>query len=148
MKRCFRCDRILQIDQFYKHPRTKDGRSNKCKDCTKSEVRQNRRKKIEYYRQYDRQRGSRQTHEYHKDLRERRPEAYRARYAVSNAIRDGRLTKKRECEHCGDSGYIHGHHDDYSKPLDVIWLCVPCHKNRHKELGWGYVWNLGMDMAG
>ena len=31
-------------------------------------------------------------------------------------------------------GVAHAHHEDYSKPYDVVWLCPPCHRNLHNEL--------------
>jgi len=36
---------------------------------------------------------------------------------------------------CGSSEYIHAHHDDYDKPLDVRWLCAAHHKQWHDENG-------------
>lgn len=38
-KKCFKCDRILSINEFYKHKKMKDGHLNKCKSCTKQETR-------------------------------------------------------------------------------------------------------------
>lgn len=38
------------------------------------------------------------------------------------------------CEGCDCARTLHGHHDDYAKPMDVIWLCAPCHMARHAEL--------------
>ena len=37
------------------------------------------------------------------------------------------------CAVCGGQGE-HRHHNDYSKPEDVVWLCAPCHR-RHHQLG-------------
>jgi hypothetical protein len=125
-----------------------DGRLNKCKECTKRDVLTHRNKNIEYFREYDRARGARMSISAKLRVREERPYAYRARYAVTNAVRDGRLKKPDSCERCGTYGRIHGHHEDYAKPLEVVWLCAACHKARHRELGWGYVWNIGMDAAG
>lgn len=56
----------------------------------------------------------------------------KAQNAVNNALRDKRLTRQ-PCEVCGELR-VHGHHDDYSKPLDVKWLCVKHHAERHVEL--------------
>jgi hypothetical protein len=48
------------------------------------------------------------------------------------ALRDGTLKRKDVCEHCGElEKQIYGHHEDYNKPTDVIWLCGLCHKKRH-----------------
>ena len=41
--------------------------------------------------------------------------------------------KKQLCEACG-SPNAHKHHDDYSKPLEIRWLCVSCHMAHHKLL--------------
>jgi hypothetical protein len=57
---------------------------------------------------------------------------YLARSKVEMAIRSGRLVKQ-PCERCGESEEVHAHHDDYSKPLDVMWLCPLHHRQRHKE---------------
>jgi len=31
--------------------------------------------------------------------------------------------------------FIQAHHPDYSKPLEVIYLCVYCHHKLHVEMG-------------
>ena len=51
--------------------------------------------------------------------------------AVNNAKRDGKLIKQ-PCEICG-ANYVHAHHCDYNKPLDVLWLCPKHHKEWHKN---------------
>jgi hypothetical protein len=56
----------------------------------------------------------------------------RARYAARKAIDDGVLIKPDRCSACQSGGWIEGHHPDYSKPLDVLWLCRRCHKQFHK----------------
>jgi hypothetical protein len=55
----------------------------------------------------------------------------RAVAAVNNAVRDGRL-KREPCETCGSTTRVNGHHHDYSKPLEVRWLCPPCHAAEHE----------------
>jgi hypothetical protein len=53
--------------------------------------------------------------------------------AVALAIRLGALAKQR-CIRCGNPRAV-AHHEDYSKPLDVMWLCRKHHSARHRELG-------------
>lgn len=66
----------------------------------------------------------------HRDTqRATNPEKLTARRAVNNAIRDGKLFKQ-PCEVCG-AAKVHGHHDDYSRPLDVRWLCRVHHMQAH-----------------
>ena len=69
--------------------------------------------------------------------RKREPERYRARTAVGNAVRDGRLIKD-PCEVCG-AAKVEGHHDDYAKPLEVRWFCRMHHKAHHGHLRPDYV---------
>jgi len=57
------------------------------------------------------------------------PEKHAAHQAVKKAIRAGTLVR-RPCEVCGESR-THGHHDDYSQPLSVRWLCVRHHEEAH-----------------
>lgn len=63
-------------------------------------------------------------------------QAQAARYAVKTAIRRGELTRQ-PCEKCGHvhpHRRSHAHHEDYSRPLDVVWLCSMHHKQRHAEI--------------
>ena len=52
---------------------------------------------------------------------------------VNQAIRRGELTKQ-PCVRCGNTKCLKAHHYDYSKPLDIIWLCVNCHAEVHMEI--------------
>ena len=135
-KECFKCGETKPLACFYKHKQMADGHLNKCKDCNKKDVRENRKRNIDYYREYDRARGARQTSEYHRSYRNEFPMKYAAHNWVSNAVRDGRLKKPSKCEECGhDNNRIHGHHDDYGKPMIVRWLCPACHKAWHDKNG-------------
>ena len=60
------------------------------------------------------------------------PMMVKAHAAVARAVKSGKLIKQ-PCEKCGDEK-TQAHHDDYSKPLDVRWLCDPCHRAHHTEL--------------
>lgn len=54
------------------------------------------------------------------------------------ALKEGIITKSNACEACGrDDARLHGHHDDYSKPLEVRWLCASCHQAHHKAMDRG-----------
>lgn len=67
------------------------------------------------------------------EWQKRNPEKYKAQYTVKNAIRDGLLQKSPFCEECGlVKSNIQGHHADYSKPLEVNWLCKSCHDKEHQ----------------
>jgi hypothetical protein len=66
---------------------------------------------------------------YRRRQKERWPGREKARRMVQDAIRSGELVRKA-CEACGTEK-AHAHHDDYSKPLDVRWLCRPCHTAHH-----------------
>lgn len=55
--------------------------------------------------------------------------AARGRAVIYRATKNGTLERPSECENCGLQGArIEAAHHDYSKPLDVRWLCVPCHR--------------------
>ena len=67
------------------------------------------------------------------NYRLRYPEKYRANTAVHNAIRNGKLIRE-PCEMCGDTKHVHGHHDDYTQPLDVRWMCRLHHVDWHRKM--------------
>ncbi len=70
------------------------------------------------------------------NLRWRRahPEGSRAHKQVYAAVRAGRIPRPDRCEGCGLEKRLHGHHEDYAKPLQVRWLCGSCHRLAHSAL--------------
>jgi len=156
MKACFKCGEEKGLDAFYKHKMMADGHVNKCKECNKRDVRENRAAKIDYYRQYDAERfqndpkrlernrlyqqtpaGKRSARKAKDKWAEQNPIKRGAAVMVGNAVRDGKLAKSIVCSQCGKEGRTHGHHDDYAYPLIVRWLCAKCHTAWHKVNGEG-----------
>lgn len=62
------------------------------------------------------------------------PEKQRARVTLNNSIKKGELNRPEFCSICLTHKKIEAHHKDYSKPLDVVWVCRPCHKVLDREL--------------
>ena len=135
MKKCFKCEAVKPLNEFYKHPQMADGRVNKCKECNKNDVTNNRNKNIDRIRRYDRDRGNRQSKAYLDEYRNRYPNKYRSHQLVSRAIRSGNLFSK-PCVNCGEVK-THAHHDNYLEPLNVTWFCAACHKSWHGKNGEG-----------
>ena len=136
-KECFKCNAIKPLEDFYKHPKMPDGHVNKCKECNKNDSTINRNKNIERIRAYDRERAknperAKIAKEISSAWRKEDPRRMRAHNAVTRAVRKGNLVRQPCCR-CGNEKSF-AHHEDYDKPLDVMWLCQPCHKQRHKEL--------------
>lgn len=62
------------------------------------------------------------------------PERHSARSLLRYAIRAGKIVRPDNCQKCGTLCKPDGHHADYTKPLDVMWLCKPCHVEEHARL--------------
>jgi hypothetical protein len=60
------------------------------------------------------------------------PEKHRARVAVYYHRKVGNLVPL-PCQQCGGTDTLHAHHRDYSRPLDVTWLCERCHVLEHRR---------------
>lgn len=156
-KKCFKCGEVKPLTEFYAHKQMADGHLNKCKECTKKYINEYRAENLEAVNAYDsaRYRGffvhkrsaSRPmcvTDIPHlpRSARGELTEAERAQrksatVAVNNAVRDGRLVKPVLCSRCDEPAMgrqrIEAHHEDYAKPLDVVWLCTGCHKLADRE---------------
>lgn len=53
--------------------------------------------------------------------------------AYANAYQRRGKILKQPCMACGSDKCVEKHHEDYSKPLDVLWMCRPCHKDHHGQ---------------
>ena len=134
-KKCTGCKKVKPIDSFYYSNFYKRYLA-KCKSCELA-------LRYAYYRKNKKHIVKREkiynTTETRKLLRnENDKRMYRkfrdkwlARAKLRYAVRVGKV-KKLPCEVCGKSK-SHGHHPDYSKPLDVIWLCVKHHWELHTK---------------
>ena len=87
-----------------------------CRECDRTWTRDNRERQNEYKARW----------------KERHPSKTQAHHMVEAALDHGRLARE-PCEACG-SPDTQSHHDDYSKPLDVRWLCIPHHAEWHQDM--------------
>ena len=121
MKVCKVCGVLKSVDiEFHK-----DHRSGKavatCKSCTREKDR------LRSLFNPARRAGKNRSYRYHTDG----GKTY-ARRILQNAVKYGKIEKK-PCVVCGDHN-SQGHHEDYLKPLDVVWYCRKHHLERHVEM--------------
>lgn len=152
-KRCPVCQKMTPLNGgFHRNRTTKDGFACYCRTCTPIVVAPfiNREKarqvaKLAWstirndptYWQRKRAYYSRVlAPRYRCDVEERRK--IEARWMVYYAVKYGTLKKPAACSSCGRGSSGHGlqaHHTDYSKPLEVRWLCTACHGKTHRKYG-------------
>jgi hypothetical protein len=137
-KVCTKCGAAKARSCFYAHGSTSDRLDPRCKACAKALLEANRRSKRGQYNAKirERRRANPDSRESMRAAIERwdarNPHKNNAKAKVRWAVKQGRIVKA-PCEVCGATN-VHGHHDDYTRPLDVKWLCPFHHKQRHAFL--------------
>lgn len=114
-KVCKKCGKSKDPSMFNRHKASKDGLQGYCKKCM-----------LDYHKEWDKNRDM--SSGVVKDSIEREE----ARAALNRALRKG-LIEKLKCRVCGDEK-TQGHHENYEKPFDVIWLCGFHYLVRHLEI--------------
>lgn len=152
-KVCKKCGLEKPLSDFYKKIRSIDGYRGYCKSCwadnNKKYYAKNKNSILAAGKDYrERNQGkcrensknwkaknTQKVREYRKrDFKkycEKYPEKVLAHRAVNTVLKNGSLIKQ-PCEECSNPN-SQAHHDDYSKPLEVRWLCTKCHTAHHME---------------
>jgi hypothetical protein len=154
-KTCTKCGAEKALEEFQPNPNGRFGRKSTCRECNRAATRkwkqENPQKRLEQKRRsWDRHKDRLNEVRRAPEKRERanalRREAYHdgrrqfsapdpvkryARFQVWKAVQEGDLVRE-PCVTCGALN-SQGHHEDYSKPLDIVWLCAKCHSALHRE---------------
>jgi hypothetical protein len=137
IKTCFKCNIKKPISDFYTHKMMADGYLNKCKQCTRKDVNDHRHGNgRERVLAYDRARANKperiaNAKRLTSRWRTEHPERRFAQIALGNAVRSGEIKPWPMCAMPDCSSRPEAHHPDYSRPLDVVWLCSAHHKQAH-----------------
>jgi len=125
VKICSGCYETKPTTDFYKSAINKDGLCGQCKACHQKKVNENRgNKKLLSFKQVA---------PHQKFWLQENKLKQKAHRDVNYAIQKGKLVRQ-PCERCGTTKNVVAHHEDYSKPLDVVWLCQHHHRERHLEI--------------
>jgi hypothetical protein len=142
IKTCKTCGEEKPLSEYYALKHMFDGHFSECKVCVRKRVARNIEKKKEdpawVIKEAERcrikQRKAGCPNDPNHNAASRRhsakfPEKKKARAIADDAVKKG-LIQRKPCEVCG-AHRAQAHHDDYSKPLDVVWLCSTHHAERH-----------------
>lgn len=137
MIECNKCGSVKPESEFYPRNRV-------CKECTKQRVKEyqktERGKQVhraankKYYQTEKGVKSRNECHDRYLGLPSTRKKRL-AKWTVKRAIKSGLLVR-RPCEVCGAEN-SHGHHPDYDRQLDVVWLCAEHHCEWHMKNGEG-----------
>ncbi len=126
---CKVCLEDKGISCFYK------GNNSTCRKCI---YKMKKDYQKEYYPKWYRKNGRRRAKNYQvKILRWQRgnPLSVLAHKFFRGALSHKLIKKPKSCSECGkNTKYLLAHHNDYTRPLDVIWLCSSCHRLIHFAL--------------
>ncbi len=133
MKICAKCGQNKNWAEFGVRTASKDGLQQRCNKCrAKDRIRD--KDKIKSTNKEWRKNNPGWSTVLGRRYRERHPERDKAHRIVEYAIRTGKIDRPDYCESCFKEGIPDGHHEDYSKPLEVEWLCKQCHFNLRKSV--------------
>jgi len=146
VKPCSKCGVVRPLDDYYLSKSGADGLMSQCKPCTRERARAHRAAHPEQaanrFRPADAgsQQRYRQRHAEAIKGRQRRwyaanREKRAAQNQVYRAVSRGDLVRPATCGRCGAGNcLIEASHNDYSRPLEVEWLCSSCHRRKDRRV--------------
>lgn len=138
-KTCKKCGATKDFSEFPKFIQMADGYRNECKECTRKYIseysKKNRLKRRDQLRiRYLTDENFREAVRASTSLSASKfPDRKEAHWRLNHAIERGDVIKDEFCFFCGAKEKLDAHHWSYSSPLNVTWLCRPCHKRTHAE---------------
>lgn len=128
LKCCGVCKDIKPLQSFVKNTSARDGLGT-CDECHRARATRYRDENREMLRAYHRQPEQAQKARANvKIYRQRHPDRHRVQWTFEHALKAGKVVPQ-PCWVCGEKA--EAHHPDYSRPLDVVWLCRPHHRQTH-----------------
>lgn len=128
---CKTCQQEKPLEDFRLDARKLYGRGYQCYECSHEWGRQYRVRAGDHIRQREKVYAhSAKGKACYRRYRQRTPVDPIKRKAMTMVRQH--LTRQ-PCEICGEQR-SHGHHDDYTQPLQVVWLCALHHVARHKRM--------------
>ena len=128
MKECFKCHIVKPLSDFYPHKRMADGYLGKCKVCNRidsaTQLEKNKLNPEWLDKEKERVRL--------KQLKLKGKPRTIIYAEIKRKITNGEINKL-PCAVCGNAK-AQGHHEDYTKPFDLVWLCTRHHADRHIHL--------------
>lgn len=132
-------DRNLALNRLWRHLNREKKLETDRKWHSENRERSNEKKRDWYYRNHEQakakyrafsktQAGKEISKRYYQKCDKEKKSARRKSF---RAIKSGRLVPE-PCEICGQTP-TQGHHEDYSKPYDVRWLCNKHHNAVHRK---------------
>jgi hypothetical protein len=145
-KECGGCHKVKGLDEFHNSSVNEDGKQARCKQC-QNEYRAERKAKkqiarpvgwkqktadiVSYRREYHAKNRARMN-ELKRDWFQKNKHRESVKNATRYAIKTGKLVRQ-PCVVCGEV-QVEAHHPDYSKPLEVVWLCRTHHLAAHGKV--------------
>lgn len=133
LKNCHKCKLDQELSNFYFRHGVME---NNCITCRRSYSKEYRRThsydSVKNYHQT--QRGKLSVNRASQKAYIKHREKWRARYKLRYEVKKGNIIKPFNCSDCKKKLPLQGHHEDYTKPLEVIWLCSKCHAKADKIL--------------
>ena len=101
----------------------------KKENCSKCDKKIEDSRKNQRYCKICHNEHARNTRKKHKELSEEQKLKANCRSYLNTYLKRGKIIKQ-PCSVCNNQN-SEAHHEDYTKPLDVIWLCREHHLEKH-----------------
>ena len=137
---CNYCKQAKESSNFFRY------QPRRCKDCRRAYYRnlpstreyrkKMREKQKKYYAKWYKKNGrelSASNYLLIKRWKKEHQNEIKTHILLREAVRKGEIIKPKNCFVCKKRKFLNGHHPNYNKPLEVLWLCHSCHRTIHLQ---------------